>query len=818
MNVLPFLISVLAGLNTLSPLPHPPFVRAWTQTLDQHADVIAVRDDVVYCASRSGLWALVVQTGQVRWRALAGYEVLDAELNGRSLYAAVRGRNGITLQVVNAATGRSRALARLSHQPVRIAADEAHVFVLDDSGRVHAFDPRSGALRWSNQLAHTGRREVISGQLAVTGNALYVAAGDGDFGIEPDDGRVLWFRSSKYAGLYAPIVIHDDVVTSHEELRRTNVRSGTVVWSAKLAGAVGLAGGVIIGDDDDGPFGRDVADGRLLWRNRRNGPRTTVAGGGRGRLPLSDENGLWLDTDPIIHLTKNGQQTWSGSGLFTGFPHYAANGMVITVDGWRILGYREGTLAPPPASNRERRQFAARLVSQFELLDDAERAQLKDLVPFSFPPLLRRYTEWARAHDATPSGTGTYALYNLLTEAAPLLLATCRQQDTSAILSARQKLGHGSDWRHELERILQERGDPALYAPVFVDELRKLPARRRTESTLLSAISHSSHPAAVALMLEALRDVHAAPAWRREAFQHLAATGGSEGVNAVRHSRSERVPLRPWFDRLDVARLPKDQIVAVRQDKTGRTWMLFESDVLGNDSDLFIAAKSGKGWDKPVFTGVWTRPTFRGRPMPSFRGIPLAELKAQAWIGMFPDDPAIFLDSDGDGLTDVVEARLGTDPNNRDTDGDGLADAVDPCPNAAPHPLSDVEQIVAASLEARFFESRWSVPAILSVPDIEPFELYGYPNIVVWKTNLAGHPFEGIYGGGVNDIGFQAPEEDGPRDDAHGPFVEFSDDGMTARTVIRRYSGGLNGDGIEVLLEKIGDQWFVIDLKLSFLS
>jgi hypothetical protein len=32
------------------------------------------------------------------------------------------------------------------------------------------------------------------------------------------------------------------------------------------------------------------------------------------------------------------------------------------------------------------------------------------------------------------------------------------------------------------------------------------------------------------------------------------------------------------------------------------------------------------------------------------------------------------LDSDGDGLTDLIEKRLGTDPYNIDTDGDGLMD------------------------------------------------------------------------------------------------------------------------------------------------
>jgi hypothetical protein len=40
---------------------------------------------------------------------------------------------------------------------------------------------------------------------------------------------------------------------------------------------------------------------------------------------------------------------------------------------------------------------------------------------------------------------------------------------------------------------------------------------------------------------------------------------------------------------------------------------------------------------------------------------------------------ATSLDSDGDGLTDVQEAVLGTNPNNSDTDGDGLTDYQEVC-------------------------------------------------------------------------------------------------------------------------------------------
>ena len=36
----------------------------------------------------------------------------------------------------------------------------------------------------------------------------------------------------------------------------------------------------------------------------------------------------------------------------------------------------------------------------------------------------------------------------------------------------------------------------------------------------------------------------------------------------------------------------------------------------------------------------------------------------------------LVLDADGDGIDDVAEANLGTDPNNADSDGDGLNDCL----------------------------------------------------------------------------------------------------------------------------------------------
>ena len=70
---------------------------------------------------------------------------------------------------------------------------------------------------------------------------------------------------------------------------------------------------------------------------------------------------------------------------------------------------------------------------------------------------------------------------------------------------------------------------------------------------------------------------------------------------------------------------------------------------------------------------------------------------------------------------------------------------------------------------------------------------------------------------GSTAISFQAPGEIDCCKDGR-PFIEFGPDRATARTVIRRYTNGLNGDGMEATLKRIGDEWFVVDLQLRFVS
>jgi hypothetical protein len=193
----------------------------------------------------------------------------------------------------------------------------------------------------------------------------------------------------------------------------------------------------------------------------------------------------------------------------------------------------------------------------------------------------------------------------------------------------------------------------------------------------------------------------------------------------------------------------------------------------------------------------------------------MQRLISTEWIKIFPDDASIRRDMDGDGLTDLVEARLGTDPNRADTDGDGVPDALDPCPNSGKRLTGETEQIIAACVEARFFAEPWGVPAVLSVEGVKPFKLYGYDAPLLWSTPGHESPLARQYGGGVNMISFQRADE---KSRQNQPLIEYSADHKTARVLIRRYSGGLNGDGNVVTLKKIAGEWFVVDIQLAYVS
>lgn len=346
-------------------------------------------------------------------------------------------------------------------------------------------------------------------------------------------------------------------------------------------------------------------------------------------------------------------------------------------------------------------------------------------------------------------------------------------------------------------------------------EKRRLKVSDNEAREALIAVAESRDPRAVAYMVDILKDPSAPPEWRREAFTHLASTGGEAGLTAVRSVRKTRKAAPTWQE----SYAQSNAQVEIKSDQIGVRWRLSKSSTLGNIGDFYIQKESASGWGPPVFTGFFDSRILTMPEQTDYRGMPVKELMEGGWVQAFTSNDALTKDTDGDGLTDLVEARLGTDPAKNDTDGDGLPDAVDPCPNAAPREVDDREKIVAACVEARFFAEDWRIPAVIRAKDIKPFELYGYGGTLVWEGDGYRGWLPDMFGTGVNAITFSPavfnPEELGRR---NGDWLKIEPDGKHALTLISCYSGGLSGDGWNVWLVKVGQDWFVTKIERAYIS
>lgn len=164
------------------------------------------------------------------------------------------------------------------------------------------------------------------------------------------------------------------------------------------------------------------------------------------------------------------------------------------------------------------------------------------------------------------------------------------------------------------------------------------------------------------------------------------------------------------------------EVVAVATDGRARLWVLRSRD-------------GGATWADPLATGLRWRDPYG---VPPVSALPLAaadglRLEVELWASedptTAPADPdaepaprarGVYLeipwadlerDGDDDGLTDLAEAWLLTDPHDPDGDRDGLPDGRDPLPHVARSLLCDARaEALAAVLQAAGGAGGWQPP------------------------------------------------------------------------------------------------------------
>lgn len=259
------------------------------------------------------------------------------------------------------------------------------------------------------------------------------------------------------------------------------------------------------------------------------------------------------------------------------------------------------------------------------------------------------------------------------------------------------------------------------------------------------------------------------------------------------------------------------ELLEVHKDKDGNLWGLIESFILG-EYDLWLAKHDGSKW-----TDVW------------FTGIGKTELSDKSWVSAFIDNPALSKDSDGDGWTDLVEKRIGTDPNNPDSDGDGLKDSEDKNPLAAPRKLTEKEQIIANALDCFFkYKSLMhgtksntyigvKVPVLIELPvGIEPFEIPGATWIAVMAKSGMHVSLEQSAGMGIMVLRFPPPwseyRGEGVKSTLENNSLLWNEDHTEVKLNLEEWHGDRAGLWYDITLRKLNGQWFVVDIEQTAIS
>ena len=819
--VLFFLLSNLASAQT----PEPPYRREQTAIVGQdgYSDTFTVEADCAYVSSAQKLFAIKLPTFQRQWEVpVAEKQRITVLKVHQGVVYAMSDTDGqpACLEALEQATGKRLWRVETGRIGVAMALHEGQLFYLCRDGRVTCLELSTRRPLWeSEKLSDDTWSET--GKLAVADDALAVNVGSATSCLDFATGRTLWKETKSYL-FSAPLVTTSDVVWVPVEGGSVgrNAKSGRILWRSRHSPSHFARNyeGKLLGLNDslvllEPKTGKSIWEVSLPSRYVSFSEKATLV---RGQIFVRDDSGVVSQFDPT------GRRVWSSETAEAAIPLpvWSDGKSLVSFDGRRLFRYVKGEESPLPSETSARRALAEDLVERFEELDGPGRKRLAELGDEAFEPVLAAYVSVAtKARVGSFEGAfdGLFAVLEKIStkEHWDVLAQTVREARSDSEV-------------RKLTKIVMEVGPSEEVAPYLVSEYRRLAREGQSmayEGFVTEYLAKSSEPEAVAFMLEQLRDPKSS--LRELAYYHLAGTGGEEGLQAVLAERHGRRLLAPLSERVlseeNRRWVTGEQPVREHTDSSGRTWGLITSGALGNGGDLWLVEKSAGEWSRPVFTGLTL-----GYPGSSVSDLTPEEKRVQElldgpWSSALVGDREILQDSDGDGLTDLVERRLTTNPKLADTDGDGAGDATDPWPNAPwRDDLSDSEQVLAAAWEARFHFSPPGVGAFvfLAEPGMRPFEIAGGFAPVVWQEERGRKvrtPLEASFSRGVGLLSFSL-EAGKPTGEGADRVLDWNENRSEARVTVNAVFGPLNGTGYEAVVRKFGSNWVVVRLKLSWVS
>ena len=826
--------------------PAPPYRRLDTTVpfSDKFQSGTATDGSVLYVGQNKDCFAYEMTTMKQLWhyRRPEGEAVMGLALAKGSIYLVTEPDYQKTLAhlyCLNAKTGKvSWSLKRTSSSGV-VKVSGNRLYTSLSPGIVSAIDLTTRKPVWNSKVdapQESMRQGVIS--LAIGADAIAVCNGTQLLGLNLASGKIMWKVPGTELNGDTLMVSGDRViVTGYGSADAYQLKTGKPLWTSPHAGTpadifrtslVSLRSGVL--------SAVRLSDGHELWSHQIGDGN--VIGGGMYIVKVGDSIFMDGPSGPGV-FDGQGHEVWSGpkdSSLPK--PIWTDGRLLVCFDGQRVVRYVHGVEASLPTDTAARRALAAKMTASFGKLDDADKKRLTQLGHDAFEPVLKAYLTAGKAYDAKGDEGSSFAQYEQYHAMGDILKKIAGRSDTHDLIQALAGQKRGSSASTLLLTLLAQFGDPKEVTPLFLREIDgvKTPGYEMYESPTYVArdyIINSSDPRAVAFMLRQLKDPKGDATLRFEAYCHLAGTGGEEGVKAVLGERSHRTLLRPISDRVVSGYLnagefgTKTKVLGEKTATDGRHWGLLQSGVLGNAGDLWLAEKVGSKWTHALFTGVHVSGEERRRRANNsstpekIGGKTAEELVKGAWFDVLVNNQEIRKDSDGDGLTDLEEKRLGTDPNKADTDGDGDLDGVDPFPNVSGEPKNDLDKVLAAAFEARFHFNESEGPLIVSLPkEIKPFEMPGRrgPTLrSVENSNDRSGALASNYENGIGFVGFHADREKlGSNWEEN--LVTWNKDHTEASLILSLYFGGLNGTGYLVKVRKFGNDWVVVSMRMKYVS